>query len=265
LADLAVVAEPPLWRLFPDRVVTFCLVELQKLRHDRTEMFTRAVQPILWLVIFGETFNRLHAIPTGNVPYLDFLAPGVIAQSGMFVAIFYGIQIVWERDAGVLTKLLVTPTPRSALIIGKAFAAGIRSLIQVAVVLVLSAVLGVALTENPLRILGAFAAVVMGSAFFACLSMTIAGVVLKRDRLIGIGQMITMPLFFASSALYPVDVMPGWLQVLSRVNPLSYEVDALRGLLIHSHANLPLDFGVLALSVVVGITTSSALVGRLAR
>ena len=207
----------------------------------------------------------MHAIPTGGVPYLDFLAPGVIAQSGMFVAIFYGIQIVWERDAGVLTKLLVTPTPRSALIIGKAFAAGIRSIIQVVVVLILSVVLGVTLTDNPLRILGAFVIVVMGSAFFACLSMTIAGVVLKRDRLIGIGQMITMPLFFASSALYPVDVMPDWLQALSRVNPLSYEVDALRGLLIHTPADLWLDFGVLAFSVVVGVTASSLLVGRLAR
>jgi ABC-2 type transport system permease protein len=81
----------------------------------------------------------------------------------------------------------------------------------------------------------------------------------------GIGQMITMPLFFASNALYPVSIMPGWLEVLSRINPLSYEVDALRGLLIGSHANLPLDFGVLAFAVIVGVVTASSLVGRLAR
>ncbi len=259
------VAEPSIWRQYPSRVATFCVVEIQKLRHDRTEIFTRAVQPVLWLLVFGETFTRLHAIPTGHVPYLDFLAPGIIAQSGMFVAIFYGIQIIWERDAGVLTKLLVTPTPRSALILGKAFAAGIRSTTQVVVVLILSAVLGVSLTQNPLQILGAFVIVMMGAAFFACLSMTIAGLVLRRDRLMGIGQMITMPLFFASSALYPVSIMPGWLQVLSRVNPLSYEVDALRGLLINAHANLLLDFGVLALAVAIGVTTASSLVGRLAR
>jgi ABC-2 type transport system permease protein len=246
-------------------VATFCLVEIQKLRHDRTEIFTRAVQPVLWLLIFGETFNKLHAIPTGNVPYLDFLAPGIIAQSGLFVAIFYGIQIIWERDAGVLTKLLVTPTPRSALILGKSFAAGIRAWAQVVVILILSAILGVSLSSNPIRILGAFAVVMMGSAFFACLSMTVAGVVLKRDRLMGIGQMITMPLFFASNALYPVSIMPGWLRVLSRVNPLSYEVDALRGLLIHSPAHLLTDFGVLALAVVVGVTAASSLIGRLAR
>jgi ABC-2 type transport system permease protein len=254
-----------LWRRFPSRVATFCLVELQKLSHDRTELFTRAVQPILWLVVFGETFDRIRAIPTGNVPYLDFLAPGIIAQSGLFIAIFYGIQIIWERDAGMLTKLLVTPTPRSAFVLGKAFAAGIRAAAQVVFVLVAAALLGVALTYDPLEIIGTFVVVGLGAAFFSCLSMTIAGIVLKRDRLMGIGQMITMPLFFASNALYPVGIMPGWVRILSKVNPLSYEVDALRGLLIGRRAHLPLDFLVLVLAVVAGVTASSALIDRLAR
>jgi ABC-2 type transport system permease protein len=106
---------------------------------------------------------------------------------------------------------------------------------------------------------------VLGSAFFACLSMTIAGIVLKRDRLMGIGQMITMPLFFASSALYPVAIMPTWLRYLSRVNPLTYEVDALRGLLINAHAHLLRDFVVLLVAVLVGVITASSLVDRLAR
>ena len=86
--------------------------------------------------------------PNG-IPYLDFLAPGILAQSTLFIAIFYGIQIIWERDAGVLAKLMVTPTPRAALITGKAFAAGVRSLVQAVVIVVLSAVLGVALTAQP--------------------------------------------------------------------------------------------------------------------
>ena len=132
------------------------------------------------------------------------------------------------------------------------------------VVLVLSAILGVALTPNPLEIIGAFVVVLLGAAFFSCLSMTIAGVVLKRDRLMGIGQMITMPLFFASNALYPIAIMPAWLQALSLVNPLSYEVDALRGLLIGTPANLLTDFAVMTLALVAGVTVSSALVMRLA-
>jgi ABC-2 type transport system permease protein len=106
---------------------------------------------------------------------------------------------------------------------------------------------------------------VLGSAFFCCLSIVIAGIVLSRERLMGIGQAITMPLFFGSNALYPVDLMPSWLKVLSHVNPLSYQVDALRGLLIGTPAHLGLDFGVLAAATAAGVAVASALLGRLAR
>ncbi|WP_438485423.1 ABC transporter permease [Streptomyces sp. S186] len=253
------------WRVLPARVVAMCVVELQKLRHDRTELYTRAVQPALWLVVFGETFTRIKAIPTGGTPYIDYLAPGIIAQSAMFIAIFYGIMIIWERDAGILTKLLVTPTPRSALIAGKAFAAGLKALLQAVVVIVIAALLGVSMTWNPLRLLGVAVAVILGSAFFSCLSISIAGIVLTRDRLMGIGQAITMPLFFASNALYPVAVMPGWLQTVSKINPLSYQVDALRGLLLGTPSHLALDYLVLTAAAVAGITVASSLLGRLAR
>jgi len=248
------------------RVGTLCWVELRKIRHDRTELYTRAIQPALWLLIFGETFNRIHAIPTPDgIPYLAYLAPGILAQSALFIAIFYGIQIIWERDAGVLTKLMVTPTPRAALITGKAFAAGVRSIVQAAVIVVLTALLGVSLTHNPLKLLATAAVVILGSAFFSCLSMSIAGVALSRDRLMGIGQAITMPLFFSSNALYPEQVMPGWLQAISKVNPLSYEVDALRGLLIGTEAHLALDAAVLVFATVAGVTVSALLLPRLAR
>jgi ABC-2 type transport system permease protein len=253
-------------RRLASRIVTLCWVELRKIRHDRTELYTRAIQPALWLLIYGEVFTKIHAIPTpGGIPYLAYLAPGILAQSALFIAIFYGIQIIWERDAGVLTKLMVTPTPRAALITGKAFAAGVRSVVQATVVVILSAILGVALTDNPLNLVGAACVVALGSAFFSCLSMTIAGLALSRDRLMGIGQAITMPLFFSSSALYPEKIMPGWLQVISRCNPLSYQVDALRGLLIGTPAHLGLDLTVLAVATVAGVTASAALLPRLAR
>jgi ABC-2 type transport system permease protein len=253
-------------RRLASRIGTLCWVELRKIRHDRTELYTRAIQPALWLLIYGEVFTKIHAIPTpGGIPYLAYLAPGILAQSALFIAIFYGIQIIWERDAGVLTKLMVTPTPRAALITGKAFAAGVRSVVQATVVVILSAILGVALTDNPLKLIGAACVVALGSAFFSCLSMTIAGLALSRDRLMGIGQAITMPLFFSSSALYPEKIMPGWLQAISRCNPLSYQVDALRGLLIGTPAHLGLDLIVLVVATVAGVTASAALLPRLAR
>ncbi len=252
-------------RAMSRRMSAFALVELQKLRHDRTELFTRMVQPALWLLIFGQTFSRLRLVDTGGVPYLAFLAPGIIAQSALFISIFYGIQIIWDRDAGILAKLMVTPAPASALVAGKAFAAGVRSVVQVVGVVALAYLMGIAMTVNPLRILAAMAVVALGAAFFACLSMTLAGLVRKRDRLMGIGQAITMPLFFASNALYPVDIMPTWLRWLSTVNPLSYEVNALRGLLIGTPTNWALDIAVLIAAAVLGVAAASLLLRRLVR
>lgn len=266
--QVALVLAPRGWRRVRGlamRIGAFALVELQKLRHDRTELFTRMVQPALWLLIFGQTFSRLDVIDTGGVPYLAFLAPGIIAQSALFISIFYGIQIVWDRDAGILAKLMVTPAPASAIVTGKAFAAGTRSVVQVIGVVALAFVLGVQMTANPLKIMAAMGVVVLGSTFFACLSMSLAGLVRNRDRLMGIGQAITMPLFFASNALYPVDVMPQWLRWLSAVNPLSYEVNALRGLLIGTPSNGALDVAVLLVSAIAGIAVASVLLRRLVR
>jgi hypothetical protein len=136
---------------------------------------------------------------------------------------------------------------------------------QVVVVLVLAAVLGVTFRWQPLSLLGSVAAVMLGSSFFASLSMTIAGLVRTRERLMGIGQAITMPLFFASNALYPTALMPGWVQAIARVNPLSYEVNALRQLLLGLPGNLAMDFAALLGATVAGITAASLLLGRLAR
>lgn len=264
-ADAERIGPIALVRWFATRIVTFCIVEMQKLSHDRSELVTRAIQPALWLIIFGKTFSHLRAIPTGSIPYLDYLAPGILAQSTLFIAVFYGIQVIWERDAGVLAKLMVTPTPRIALVTGKVFAAGIRAFAQAAAVIVLSLILGVSFHLAPWRLACVALTVMLGAAFFSALSMTLAGLVLTRDRLMGIGQAITMPLFFASNALYPVDLMPTWVRAVSHANPLTYEVNALRGLLLGTSTNLPADFGILFLAVVLAIAAASAVLPRLVR
>ncbi|HEX8519338.1 MAG TPA: ABC transporter permease [Pseudonocardia sp.] len=247
------------------RTAALSLVELQKLRRDHTELLVRSVQPLLWLLVFGQVFGRLGTIPTGGVPYLAYLTPGILAQSALFVAIFFGIHVIWDRDVGILTKVMVTPTPRAAIVAAKAFAAGVRGLAPVVVVVPVALLLGVGLTANPLRIALAAVAMLLGAGAFACLSIVVACLAGTRDRLMGFGQVMTMPLFFASNALYPVEVMPGWLQVVSRVNPLTHLVDALRGLLVGTPAHLLLDFAVLTGAVVVGVAVAGALLGRLVR
>lgn len=252
-------------RRFVVRTAALTTVEVQKMRHDRVELVMRAVQPVLWLLVFGTVFSQVRGIPTGELSYLEYLTPGVLAQSALFVSIFLGIQIVWDRDAGILPKVLATPTPPQAVVAAKALAAGVRSFTPVLVIVPVALLMGVAVTVNPLRILAAAAALLLGAGFFACLSITIAGLVRTRDRLMGIGQVITMPLFFASNALYPIEIMPGWLQVVSAANPLTYLVDALRGLLVGAPANLWLDFAVLSAAVLVGIAVAGAILPRLVR
>ncbi len=233
---------------FVDKTLVIAELEVRKLRHDPTELITRAVQPALWLLVFGQVFTRVRAIPTGNLSYIDFMAPGILAQSVLFISIFYGIAIIWERDLGIVHKFLVSPTPRTALVLGKALSAGVRGLAQAVIIYVLALLLGVKINWNPLALAGVLLVVVLGAAFFSTFSLIIACLVKTRERFMGIGQILTMPLFFASNAIYPISIMPGWLQIISRINPLTYEVDALRTLMLAGGASvygLGLDFGIL--------------------
>ncbi|MGD0026768.1 MAG: ABC transporter permease [Xanthobacteraceae bacterium] len=242
------------------------MAEVQKLYHDPLELLTRAVQPVLWLMLFGEVMARVHGVAPSNIPYLDFLAAGILAQSALFVAIFYGIAAIWERDLGVLQRYLVSPAPRSALVVGKAMSAGVRALSQALIVYLLAFLLGVGIDLHPFSILGVAAAIVLGSGLFSTLSLIIACIVRTRERFMGIGQVLTMPIFFASNAIYPLSLMPPWLNVVSHFNPLTYEVDALRALmLVHgaSDYGLSVDFAVLLATWVVLTSIAARMYGRM--
>jgi len=248
--------------------LTLAEMELRKLRHDPTELLTRAIQPALWLVIFGEVLTRVHAFPTGGLPYLDFLAPGVLAQSVLFIAIFYGIAVIWERDLGLVHKLLVSPASRAALVLGKALSAGVRGLSQACIVYLLAWLLGVKMNWHPLALAGVALTVLLGAAVFSSFSLIIACIVKTRERFMGIGQILTMPLFFASNAMYPIAIMPGWLKMVAHVNPLTYEVDAMRALMVQGGTTsygIGADFGVLVLALTVLTTISARLYPNLAR
>jgi len=206
--------------------------ELAKLRRDPSEILSRSIQPALWLLVFGQVFGRMRAIPTGNLDYFSFLAPGILAQSVLFIAIFYGINVIWEKDLGILQKLLASPAPRSALVFGKAVSAGMRAIAQAAIVYLMALVAGVDLNWSPLALGGVLVAIVLGAALFSTFSLMIACLVRSRERFMGIGQVMTMPLFFASNAIYPISIMPTWLKIVAHINPLSYQVDLLRSLMV---------------------------------
>ncbi|HVV84006.1 MAG TPA: ABC transporter permease [Kofleriaceae bacterium] len=251
---------------FAEQVHAITAVEVRKLGRDPTELLTRSVQPALWLLVFGQVFARTRAIPTGGVSYTAFMAPGILAQSVLFMAIFYGIAVIWERDLGTLHKLLVSPASRVALVVGKALSAGVRGLVQAAIVYIIAVALGVRPQVDPVSLAGVIACVVLASALFATFSLVIACLVKTRERFMGIGQVLTMPLFFASNAIYPLGLMPRWLRVIARGNPLSYVVDALRHFMIGAGAlGVGLDFAVMTGVLAVLVALAARLYPTLVR
>jgi ABC-2 type transport system permease protein len=236
--------------------------EVRKLRHDPVDLFTRIIQPALWLLIFGQVFARIRGIPTGATSYSDFLAPGILAQSVLFIAIFYGISTIWERDLGILAMYLVSPAPRSALVLGKSLAAGVRGLAQGGMVYILALLLRIHLTLAPVNLAGVVVMIVLSAAIFACFSMIVACIVKTRERFMGINQVLTMPLFFASSAIYPLTMMPDWLRRIASLNPLTYQVDALRTLMLpgfQSGFGLMSDYGIQVIVFVILVVVAGLL------
>lgn len=229
-------------------------VELRKLVRDPSELVARAVQPVLWLTVFGQVMAQVRGIHSGAVSYLTFITPGILAQSVLFSAIFFGIAVIWERDLGVVHKLLASPAYRSALVLGKALSAGFRGLVQALVIYLLAVAMQVPIRHDPSAIAAVLCTVVLGSAVFSTFSLIVACIVKTRERFMGVGQVLTMPLFFASSAIYPLDLMPSWLQAIARFNPLTYLVDALRALMLPGMglpAGVGTDLAVLGLAFVL--------------
>ena len=236
------------------------LAEVAKLRHDPTDLFSRAVQPILWLLLFGQVMSHVGGLRPDQGSYIDFLAPGVLAQSVLFVSIFYGLSAIWERDLGVLHRYMVSPAPRSALVSGKALASSVRGLCQAVVIYACAGLMGVRLDLSPGSVALVAVFIILASALFSTFSLIIACLVKTRERFMGVGQFLTMPIFFASNAIYPLALMPPWLRVIARINPLSYVVDGLRALMLtggRSVFGLGLDLLVLGVTLAVLIAIAS--------
>jgi len=236
-----------------DTVAAMAQAEFRRLRRDPSVIFARVAQPLLWLLVFGSALSGVRGLGVEGVPYRAYLVPGVLAQSVLFVAVFSGLAIIWERDLGITQRLLVAPVPRSAMVLGKAVSAAVRAVMMVSIVLVVVAAVRIPIEWSPLRVLGALLAVAVGATLLSAFSMVIASLVRTREQFMGIGQLVTLPLLFASNALYSISIMPGWLQVVSRANPLTYQVEILRHLLVDVGPDrLLLDAVVLvALTIVV--------------
>src|SRR5947208_17039742 len=128
--------------------------EMRKIRHDHVDIFTRSAQPLLWLFVFGTALQHSRALTSAGIDYRAYIAPGVMAQAALFIAIFFGLAVIWERDVGQLQRMLATPLPRTAIVLGKAAGAGIRALTQAIVLLAVLAIAGISVRWSVGGVLG---------------------------------------------------------------------------------------------------------------
>ncbi|HEV2371174.1 MAG TPA: ABC transporter permease [Streptosporangiaceae bacterium] len=210
--------------------------ELIRFRRDRLRAFISLLQPLLFLLVLGTGLSSLasHTLPPG-VSFKTFIYPGVLAMAVLFTAIFSAGSIVWDREFGFLREMLVAPVSRAALVVGKCLGGATIATFQGIVMLALAGLAGV--PYNPLLLL-----TLVGELLLLAFTLTAFGVMLAAritqfQAFMAVTQMLVMPLFFLSGALYPLRGLPAWLSILTRIDPLTYVVGPMRNA-VFSHLSL---------------------------
>ncbi len=238
------------------------LRQVKRYLRSRSRIVGSLGQPILFLVALGFGFGPIYQQANGG-DYLQFLAPGVIAMSILFTAIFSGIELIWDRQFGFLKETLVAPVPRLHIMIGRTLGGATVAMLQGLIVLVITLLVGFRPESWALLPL-ALATMFLIALFFTALGTALACVLKDMQGFQLIMNFLVMPLFFLSGALFPLDTAPAGLKVAAMVDPLSYGVDALRGTLTGAaHFGLGFDLILLATLTVVTLNVGSWLFARI--
>jgi ABC-2 type transport system permease protein len=221
--------------------------ELVRFRSDRLRIVTSLVQPLLFLFVLGAGLNQLSSASTHGVDLKTFIFPGILCIAVMFTAMFSAASIVWDREFGFLREMMVAPVRRSSIIIGKCLGGATVAGFQGVIVLALAGAVHV--PYDPVLLLGVFALQLLLAFSITAFGVMVAVRIKQMQSFMGVMQMIVMPMFFLSGALYPVANLPTWLAVLNRLDPLTYAVDPMRRLVfnhldISAAASRALDPGV---------------------
>lgn len=236
--------------------------QLKRYIRSKSRIIGSLGQPLLFLVALGFGFGPIFK-RAGGGNYIDFLAPGVIAQGILFTAIFSGIELIWDRQFGFLKETLVAPVSRFEIMLGRTLGGATIAVIQGVIVFLLTLLVGfrpVSITILPLFFLVMF----LIALLFTALGTAIASMLEDFQGFQLIMNFLVMPLFFLSGALFPLRGLPPLLTVITSINPLTFGVDGLRASLIGiSHFGVALDVGILTLLSVITLAIGSYLFSKI--
>jgi ABC-2 type transport system permease protein len=247
-AEVVRVRVPP--RTFRSELRAIKIVwmrELMRFRSDRMRIITSLVQPLLFLFVLGAGLQQLSSASTHGVNLKTFIYPGVLCLAVTFTAMFSAASVVWDREFGFLREMMVAPVRRSSIVIGKCLGGATVASFQGIILICLAGLVDVPYSAT--LILGIFALQLLLAFSITAFGVMVAARVTQMQSFMGLMQMVVMPMFFISGAMFPVANLPGWLSVLNRIDPLTYAVDPMRRLVfdhldVSSAARHALDPGV---------------------
>ena len=202
--------------------------EFKKFVRERSRLVSTIARPLLWLFIVGAGISRLMRPDTG-VPYIQFIFPGILGMTILFSSMFSSISIIWDKEFGFMKEILVAPVSRLSIVIGKALSGTIVSSIQALIILALFPLVGFKL--NMIQILGVLLVCTFLSFSISAFGIVLATFYESYESFSVIMNFIIMPMFFLSGAMYPVKLLPVILQIVSKINPLTYGIDAIKHIL----------------------------------
>ncbi|MEE8132211.1 MAG: ABC transporter permease [Nitrososphaerales archaeon] len=232
--------------------------ELKRYSRSRIGIIIRIVQPAVWLILIGSTFAGTQTLlnTTGYLgSYIEYLTPGIIMLTAIFSSIFGGATTLWDRRFGYMSKLLTAPIQRASIALGKMFGISIISAIQASIIIAIALTMGVRL-ESPLGLLSAMLVIIAFSMGLSAISLIAAVLAKSQESFWAMMNFLGMPFFMLSSALFPLELMPDWLAIVVKLNPLTYTIELVRVLIIGnsiSTIHLLTDISVL-IGFVVGMT-----------
>jgi ABC-2 type transport system permease protein len=200
--------------------------EVYRFASDRLRMVTALVQPLLFLFVLGTGLSQLSSLGTGGLNLRTFLYPGILAMAVMFTAMFSAASIVWDREFGFLREMLVAPIRRSSIVIGKCLGGATVATFQGVLVICLAGLVDV--PYAPSLILEVFALQLLLAYTLTAFGVMVAARIKQIQSFMALTQMLILPLFFVSGAMFPVTGLPTWLTVLNRIDPLTYAVEPMR-------------------------------------
>ena len=225
--------------------------EVRVYLRERSRVLSSIVSPILWLVVYGGGLGS--QISVSGLSYQAYIYPGIIVMALIFSSVFYGASIVWDKKVDFLKEVLVAPVRRSTAFLGKVAGGATDGLIQASIILLLSPFFGVTVGLNLVLVYMYLIILLVG---LVSIGLIIGSFMESSEGFSLIGGFIIFPLFFLSGALFPLTNLPDWLLTLTLANPLTYGVDAMRGLMLGSYRfGLFVDFSILLTfaAVMVGL------------